>query len=284
MIDAEGNVTTDVSKAVSIKTSYLGHSSKSNLIKAFDAKTMANNPDYKDVQVAFKVSEPNTSDRIIINQAQISKDLDENGEEVNDIDSTPDKWIEGEDDQDIEKIYVKYFDLALRKWVTTAIVIEDGVQKEMETGHYAEQEPEPAVKVELNKKRIENTVIKFRYSIRVTNEGEIEGYATEISDYIPSGLKFNQADNPNWKETNGKIVTEELKDKLLKPGESAIVELVLTWVNDENNMGVMTNWAEISKDKNESNTPDIDSTPRNNKSKKEISHEKSTYNSKIEAL
>ena len=270
MIDADGNTTEDVSKAVSIKTSYLGHKTsgttsevKSHLLKAFDSKTMANNPDYLDVQVAFRVIEPNTSDRIIINQAQISKDLDENGDEVTDIDSTPDEWIEGEDDQDIEKLYVKYFDLALRKWVTTAIVIEDGVQKEMETDHYAEQEPEPAVKVELNKKRIENTVIKFKYNIRITNEGEIEGYATEISDYIPAGLKFNQADNPNWKEVNGKIVTEELKDKLLKPGESAIIELVLTWINDEANMGVMTNWAEISKDKNASNTPDIDSTPNN---------------------
>ena len=123
----------------------------------------------------------------------------------------------------------------------------------METGHYAEQEPEPAVKVEINEKRLTETVIKFRYSIRVTNEGEIDGYATEITDYIPQGLKFNQADNPLWKEENGKITTDQLKDTLLKPGESATVELVLTWINDENNMGVMTNWAEISKDKNEYN-------------------------------
>ena len=62
----------------------------------------------------------------------------------------------------------------------------------MDTGHYAEQDPEPVVKVELNKKRIENTIVKFRYYIRITNEGEIEGYAKEISDYIPEGLKFNE--------------------------------------------------------------------------------------------
>ena len=63
-------------------------------------------PDYKDVKVAFRVTEPNTSDRIIINQAQISDDADSEGEDVTDIDSTPDEWIEGEDDQAIEKIYV----------------------------------------------------------------------------------------------------------------------------------------------------------------------------------
>ncbi len=279
MLDENGNVTTDVKQAKAIRTDYLSKEngkantkgdsgydkSNSNLLLAYDRETMGQNPDYADVKVAFKVGIPNTSDRIIINKAQISNDKDENNEDVIDIDSTPDKWIEEEDDQDIEKIYVKYFDLALRKWVTHAIVIEDGVQKEMETDHYAEQEPEPAVKVEVNEKRLKETVIKFRYSIRITNEGEIDGYATEISDYVPQGLKFNQADNPLWKEENGKITTDQLKDKLLKPGESAIVELVLTWINDENNMGVMTNWAEISKDKNDSDTPDIDSIPNNKK-------------------
>lgn len=140
----------------------------------------------------------------------------------------------------------------------------------MDTGHYAEQDPEPVVKVELNKKRIENTIVKFRYYIRITNEGEIEGYAKEISDYIPEGLKFNQADNPKWKEVNGKIVTDQLKDTLLKPGESATVDVVLTWINNEENMGVKTNVAEISEDYNESGTADIDSTPNNKKKEKMI--------------
>lgn len=60
-------------------------------------------PDYKDVKVAFKVLEPNTSDRILINHAEISKNKDKDNKDVTDIDSTPDKWNEGEDDQDIEK-------------------------------------------------------------------------------------------------------------------------------------------------------------------------------------
>lgn len=269
LFDENMNETSDVSKAKYITTDYLSKEQEkeagSNLLKAFDAGTM-DEPDHRDVKVAFKVTEPNTSDRIIINKAQISKHTDEKGETPNDVDSVPDKWNDGEDDQDIEKIYVKYFDLSLRKWVTQAIVIEDGEEKVMETGHYAEQDPEPVVKVEINKKRLNDTVIKFRYSIRVKNEGEIEGYATEISDYIPNGLKFNQADNPKWKEVNGKITTDQLKDTLLKPGDTATVDVLLTWVNSEDNMGVMTNVAEISKDKNDSNTKDIDSTPNNKKS------------------
>ncbi len=268
LYDAEGKVTEDVSNAVEIRTTYLSKDNETEagefLLKAFNPEEMET-PDYKDVQIAFRVTEPNTSDRILTNKAEISKDTDENGDDVDDIDSTPDKWIDEDDDQDVEHVYVKYFDLALRKWVSQVILIEDGVQKEMDTGHYAEQDPEPAVKVELNKKRIENTIVKFRYQIRITNEGEIEGYATEISDYIPEGLTFNQADNPKWREENGKIVTDQLKDTLLQPGEQVTIDVVLTWINDENNLNLKTNVAEISDDDNPSDSPDIDSTPNNKK-------------------
>ena len=34
------------------------------------------------------------------------------------------------------------------------------------------------------------------------NQGEIAGYATEITDYIPAGLKFVQEDNPIWTKTD----------------------------------------------------------------------------------
>ena len=268
LLDKDGKVTTNIKEAVSIVTDYLSKeqekTSGSNLLKAYDKATMET-PDYKDVKIAFKVTEPQTSDRILINKAQISKHHDEFGKEVKDRDSTPNKWNEGEDDQDIEKVRVRYFDLSLRKWVTQVIVIEDGKQKVKDTGHYAEQDPEPVVKVEVNKKRLKNTVVKFRYSIRVKNEGEIEGYAKEISDYIPSGLKFNKADNPDWTEKNGKIVTTKLKDTLLKPGETAEVTVLLTWINGEENMKVMTNTAEISEDYNKYHTPDRDSTPNNRK-------------------
>ena len=61
-----------------------------------------------------------------------------------------------------------------------------------------------------------------------------------------------------WKNCNN-----QLKNRLLKPGESAIVEITFQWINGDNNLGLKQNWAEISKDRNDSNTPDIDSTPDN---------------------
>ena len=269
MLDKDGKETTNIEDAVSIKTDYLSKEQEeaegSNLIKAFDSENMEE-PDYKDVKIAFKVTEPSTSDRILINKAQISDDSDKDGKDVIDIDSTPDKWIEGEDDQDIEKVKVKYFDLALRKWVTQAIVIDNGKETVVETGHKPEDDPEEVVKVEIKESRLNKVVVKFRYSIRVYNEGEIAGYAKEVKDYIPDGLKFVQADNPEWKEIEeGIVVTDQLKDTLLKPGDYADVEILLTWVNAKDNFGLKVNVAEISKDYNDSNTPDIDSTPDNKK-------------------
>ena len=269
MLDKDGMETTKVEEAQSIVTDYLSieqeKTTGENLIKAFDPTTM-DTLDYKDVKVAFKVVEPATSDRIVINKAQISKECDEDENDVKDRDSTPDEWIEGEDDQDIEKVKVQYFDLSLRKWVTQSIVIEDGQEKVTETGHTAEDDPEAVAKVDLKKSKINNVIVKFRFKIRVKNEGTIAGYVKEIKDYIPDGLKFLEEDNPLWKKVDEKtITTDQCKDVLLKPGDTTEVEVLLTWINGEDNMGVMDNWAEISKDYNEYGSPDIDSTPDNNK-------------------
>ena len=157
----------------------------------------------------------------------------------------------------------KVFDLALRKWVTQSIVTENGQTYVTDTGHKAEDEPEEIVKVDLKKSKLNDVVVKFNYSIRVTNEGEIAGYAKEVSDYIPNGLKFVAEDNPDWTEKDGKIVTRALENTLLQPGESAEVKVLLTWINSANNMGVMTNTAEISEDYNDYGIPDRDSTPNN---------------------
>ena len=271
MLDEEGNETDDVTKAKYITSDYLSKEQEKtegeNLLKAFDKEAYdagkITEPDYREVKVAFKVTMPNTSDEIIINQAQISDDSDEDGNEVTDKDSTPNEWIEGEDDQDIEKIKVQYFDLALRKWVTKAIVTENGKETVTETGHKAEDDPEAVVKVDLKKSDINKVTVKFEYKIRVENQGKIAGYAKEISDYIPEGLEFVKEDNPLWEEVDGKVVTDQLKDTLLQPGETAEVSILLTWINSEDNMGLKVNTAEISKDYNEYGAPDIDSTPNN---------------------
>lgn len=284
MFDKDGKVTDKLDEAETIKTEYLSEEkgkteNRDNLIDPFDSSKAIStqepfNPDYRDIKVAFRVIEPNTSDRVIVNSAQISEDSDD------DEDSDPHKWNEGEDDQDREYIYVKYFDLSLLKWVTQTIVTVDGKTTTTETGFKPNtgktettgirdnKANEPVAKVELDRKKLNKTTVKFKYKIRITNEGEIAGYATEITDFIPKGLEFKAEDNKKYgwvKEGNDKVTTRALETVLLQPEESAEVEIVFTWKNDKNNLGLKTNIAEITEDYNEYNSPDIDSTPDNKK-------------------
>ena len=264
-------VTTKVEEATMIRTRYL----EKTLIKAFDPETKTLS--YADVKVVFSIKEPEdfNPDRIIINKAQITEDSGD------DEDSTPNKW-QDEDDEDIEKVRIPIFDLSLLKWVTQSVVTVDGKTTTTNTGFKPNQgltestgedirdndTAEPIAKVELDKKKLKKTVVKFVYKIRVTNEGEIPGYATEVTDYIPEGLEFHVEDGNNkqygWVEAgDDKIVTRALETVLLNPGESKELEITFRWINSEKNLGQKINIAEISEDANDYNTDDIDSTPNN---------------------
>ena len=56
-----------------------------------------------------------------------------------------------------------------------------------------------------------------------------------------------------------------MEGRLLQPGETATVEVILTWNNGADNLALKTNTAEISEDDNEYDVPDKDSTPDNKK-------------------
>lgn len=264
-------ITTKAEEATMIRTRYL----EKTLIKAFDPETKTLS--YADVKVVFTIKEPKDfdKDRVIINQAQITEDSGD------DEDSTPNEW-QDEDDEDIEKVRIPIFDLSLLKWVTQSVVTVDGKTTTTNTGFKPNKgltestgegirnnnEPEPIAKVELDKKKLNKTVVKFVYKIRVTNEGEIPGYATEVTDYIPEGLEFHVEDGNNkqygWvKSGDDKIVTRALETVLLNPGESKELEITFRWINSEKNLGQKINIAEISEDANDYNTDDIDSTSNN---------------------
>lgn len=248
MLDSEGKETTDIEKAKYIVTDALSKETIDGIVVNGEERILS----YKDVKVAFKVTAKSDTDKIIINTAEISKDSDD------DIDSTPDNNVENEDDLDKEYIKVQYFDLSLKKWVTETRVTFNGKTTSTKTGF--NEDSKEIAKVDLVAKNMKKTTVKFVYSIKVINEGKIPGYAYEIKDYIPSGLEFKQEDNKDWKELkNGQVVTDKLKDTLLNPGESATVEIVFTWKNSTTNVGLKTNYAEISKDSGD----DIDSVPDN---------------------
>ena len=101
-VDEANQPVQDMSKVKYLATDYLSKNKEKNkddnLIKYFNSKTMTT-PEYKDVEIEFKVKEKVPQNRIIINKAEIAEDSDSSGNTVDDQDSTPSKWTEGEDYQ-----------------------------------------------------------------------------------------------------------------------------------------------------------------------------------------
>lgn len=113
---------------------------------------------------------------------------------------------------------------------------------------------------------VEYTTVLIEYSINVTNEGKVPGYAKEIVDYLPEGMNFSSDLNNGWYlGKDGNIYTTALANTIINPGETKTINLVLSRKMTGENTGVVRNVAEISKDYNEYGLKDGDSTPGNNK-------------------
>ena len=119
-------------------------------------------------------------------------------------------------------------------------------------------------KIDFEAKYIAQSSMVVEYSITITNEGGVAGYAKKIADYIPTELKFNSELNKDWYEgTNGTVYNSSLANTIINPGESKTVTLILTKNMNNDDFGVFSNSAEIYEASNNYGLLDIDSTPGN---------------------
>lgn len=269
--DKEGNPTDNIQEAKYAATEYLSKKSgeermsndskiKKNpsLISSFEI--LANNtPAYADVKIAFRVKSRGISEETIENKVQISKIENENGNETVDRDSVANEWNENEDDQDTDKLNIRYFNLSIKQNLKEMIIISNGITKTIKNS----QDSVDSV-LSIDKKEINQINVKFKYGITVKNEGTISGYVNEIKDYIPDGLEFIETDNPLWKMEEEKIVvTDQTQNNIIEPGKSIELEIILNWKGNIDKIGSYENFVEISEDYNEFNATDIDSVPNN---------------------
>lgn len=127
----------------------------------------------------------------------------------------------------------------------------------------------PMAKLELKSKTIENSNILIEYQIDVKNEGEVLGYVAEIIDDMPKDLVFSGQNNKNWYQTkDGKLITKELANQIISPGETKTVTLILSKTMNQNNMGISSNTAEIMGQSNALAIKDINN--KNDKSTAEV--------------
>lgn len=160
-------------------------------------------------------------------------------------------------------VEVTEFDLALEKKITKITV-----QTKQGTNTYDFDYTDLA-KVDINAKYLQNAKVIVEYAITVKNEGEIEGYAKQLVDYMPNDLEFSTDLNKNWyKGNDGNLYTDELGNEAILPGESKEVKLILTKTMTETNTGISNNQAEIAEGYNKLGIVDIDSE-ENNQDQKE---------------
>lgn len=123
---------------------------------------------------------------------------------------------------------------------------------------------EKLAKLEIKAKYYKGTSAVIEYKISITNEGEVEGYANDIIDFIPAGLKFNSELNRDWYiGKDGNLHNTSISNQKLLPKETKELTLILTKTMDENDGGLISNTAEIYKSSNDKNIEDIDSKAGN---------------------
>ena len=197
-----------------VTTNYLSKENETTdgeyLINAFDGTKLA----YKDIQIKCKVISTEPMPNKITNIAEITGFTDENGNIVTDRDSQEknvnlptgtdlenykdaeinrgEEYIPGQqDDDDFEKLILKEFDLSLRKFIT-------GLNGTAITNR------EPDVDLTTLKAGTSTTAIynhtktpikvtigdEVEYTLRVYDEGEVDGYVSQITDHLPAQLEF----------------------------------------------------------------------------------------------
>ncbi len=156
---------------------------------------------------------------------------------------------EGELTQNNDTVIYYYqkqvFNLKVDKWVSEVEV--NGETKRARNIGTKDQ----IYKLEIHRKKVKTTNIKIKYKIRITNTGEIEGTVGEIIEQIPEQYTFYQEDNQiKWTKEGKNLITEDLREQTIKPGEYKEIEIVLRWETGENNIGQKDNKVSIRKMKN----------------------------------
>lgn len=244
-INSSGDLeeTTNINEAEYIKTSILNNTE----LKGFNKQTMLS-PEYKELKIALKVKENKLNNgRIATNKVKLQDDSCDANKENN---------------TDECSVYVKKFDLNIEKNIINVTVENNEGQKIIN-----KKSNEEILKIDIPKKEIENTKLKIKYEIKVTNIGEINGYATEITDYLPEGFEAISTQTTQWVVNGNEVKTNSLNKNLLQPGESKSIFIECTYKVNKENIGSKINSAKITEYENDSDSKDI---TEDNEDKEEI--------------
>lgn len=196
------------------------------------------------------------------NSDAISKQIEIN-EETKTVGATDTIKIDGKTinkDIDIGLIENAKFDLSLNKYITKVVLTNSSgtTTYEYEDTNFA--------KVEISARKIAGTTMVVEYELQITNEGDVDSYVGDVTDYLPDGLVFTSETNKDWyMDGNGVLHNKTIAEQAIKPGETKSVTLVLTKALKSDSTGTIENTGEIGASSNKVGLTEYDSTAGNKK-------------------
>ena len=159
---------------------------------------------------------------------------------------------------DMGLVNIGKFDLKIEKTITDISISNN---KETKSTHFNESQ---LAKAEVSAKLVNSSLAVVTYQIKVVNEGEVEGYVNEITDYLPDGMEFKSNLNDSWYESEGVLKSNAFAAQTIKPGNSKTITLVLTKKLSGSNLGLMSNKVELTSVNNKNSI--VDDNEKNNSS------------------
>ena len=142
------------------------------------------------------------------------------------------------------------FNLDIQKYVSKITV-----KNSAGTKVYDQKDGTTLAKAEIKSKYLKDSLVVIEYKFKITNNGDIEGYAKKVEDNLPTTLTFNSSMISDWYTSGNVLYNSSLANTLIKPGETKELTLVLTKTMTEANTGLINNKAQITES---SNTKGID--------------------------
>ena len=148
----------------------------------------------------------------------------------------------------------KIFDLDIAKTITRVTVTN--TKEDTKVYNY---DNKSVAKVELGTAKVDFATVLVEYSMKITNNGTVPGYAKSIVDYIPEGMTFNSELNNTWYlGKDGNAYNTNLANTIINPGETKEITLILSRKMSGENTGTVRNTADVLTSYNEYGLEDRD--------------------------
>ncbi len=141
---------------------------------------------------------------------------------------------------DKDQIKKEYCDFKVDKYVSKITVKTASGVKEYNYNN------ENLAKVEIKAKEINGAVVTVDYKIVVTNEGNVAGTISEISDKLPKGFAISEKSNKSWpRNSKGEFINKSKSNLRIEPGESTTLIISATKQMTADTVGTYINEATI---------------------------------------